>query len=81
MAQKCDGVFLWIELQSKYLEPHKSNEELQVIVSRMPTTLFQTYERDLSIIQSPMNPRRKRAETILCWVAFASAELTFCGAI
>ncbi|KAL4788798.1 ankyrin repeat-containing domain protein [Aspergillus venezuelensis] len=63
MAKKCDGMFLWIRLQSTNLGPRKGNKQLQRILNDMPTDLN----------SSPSE--RTRAETILRWVAFARIPL------
>ncbi|KAL3461849.1 ankyrin repeat-containing domain protein [Aspergillus heterothallicus] len=75
MAEKSDGMFLLIRLQSQNLRPRKGKKQLQQAVNDMPTSLVQVYERHWEDIQRLPSPDRQRAEAILRWVIFARRPL------
>ncbi|KAL2816572.1 hypothetical protein BDW59DRAFT_177316 [Aspergillus cavernicola] len=76
MAEKCDGMFLWIRLQSRNLRSRKTNKQLQRVINEMPTDLVRIYERDWADIQSFSGADRQRSEAILRWTVFAHRPLT-----
>ncbi|RDW84057.1 uncharacterized protein DSM5745_04383 [Aspergillus mulundensis] len=78
MAEKSDGMFLMVRLQSRNLRPRKRkrNYQLHPSIDEMPTDLVRIYERDWSNIQNLSDSDRRRAETILRWVVFANRLLT-----
>ena len=76
MAQKGDGMFLFIRLQSQNLRPRKGNSQLERAVDDMPTELPQIYRRNWSNIQNYSESDKRLAEAILCWVTFAQRPLT-----
>ncbi|OJJ08898.1 hypothetical protein ASPVEDRAFT_204785 [Aspergillus versicolor CBS 583.65] len=76
MAEKGDGMFLFIRLQSQNLRPRKGNSQLQRAVDEMPTDLLQIYRRNWIDIQKHDRSDRERAEAILRWVTFSCRPLT-----
>ena len=76
MAEKGDGMFLFIRLQSQNLRPRKRNSQLERAVDDMPTELPQIYRRNWSNIQNYSDSDKQLAEAILRWVTFAQRPLT-----
>ena len=76
MADKCQGMFLWIKMQQNHLGCRKTRKQLQDIVNKMPTGLTNTYERNWKEIQKKEEDERNRAVAILRWVIFAVRPLT-----
>jgi ankyrin repeat protein len=75
MAEKCEGMFLWIKLQQEQLRGGKSKKELRKIVESMPTGLNQTYERNWTSIMNLPDADRSRAISILRWTTLALRPL------
>jgi ankyrin repeat protein len=75
LADKCEGMFLWIKLQLDQLRSGKSAKQLKEIVKKMPVGLIQTYERNWKYIQSRLDDQR-RALAILRWTTFALRPLS-----
>ncbi|KAH8595490.1 prion-inhibition and propagation-domain-containing protein, partial [Bisporella sp. PMI_857] len=76
MADKCQGMFLWIKMQQSHLRATKTPRQLQDIVNKMPTGLANTYERNWRAIQRKEEEERDRAIAILRWIVFAARPLT-----
>ena len=76
LAQKCDGMFLWIKMQEEQLRGGKSTKQLRDTVENMPSGLHHTYERNWKSIQSHPDQEKSRAMAILRWVIFAIRPLT-----
>lgn len=76
MAERGDGMFLFIRLQSQNLRPRKGNSQLERAVDEMPTELPQIYRRNWSNIQNYSESDKQLAEAILRWVTFAQRPLT-----
>ena len=76
LAERCEGMFLWIKLQQDQLRGGKNGKQLQNIVKNMPTGLNQTYERNWKTIQSRPVDEQRRALAILRWTTFALRPLT-----
>jgi ankyrin repeat protein len=76
LAEKCEGMFLWIKLQQDQLRGGKNAKQLQNIVRNMPHGLEKTYERNWKIIQSHPPQEQNRALAILRWTTFALRPLT-----
>ncbi|KAJ0419187.1 hypothetical protein BJY00DRAFT_324533 [Aspergillus carlsbadensis] len=68
MAQKSDGMFLLIRLQSQNLRPRKGKNQLRRAVDEMPTDIVQVYKRHWDDIQRLPPSDKQRAEAILRWV-------------
>ncbi|MCJ1312078.1 hypothetical protein MMC25_005752 [Agyrium rufum] len=76
MADKCQGMFLWIKLQQSQLRSSKNGKQLQNIINKMPTGLYSTYERSWKAILARGEEERERAMTILRWTVFAVRPLS-----
>ncbi|EZF68550.1 hypothetical protein H105_08881 [Trichophyton soudanense CBS 452.61] len=75
MAEKCEGMFLWIKMQQDQLRGGKNDKQLRNIVSTMPVGLHQIYERNWANIQKRPANERRRAISILRWATFAYRPL------
>jgi hypothetical protein len=76
LAEKWEGMFLWIKLQQDQLRGGKGQKELQRIVRNMPTGLDHSYEKYWKSIQSGPDHERYRAISIHRWTTFALRPLT-----
>ncbi|KAL9037395.1 MAG: hypothetical protein Q9180_003739 [Flavoplaca navasiana] len=76
LAERADGMFLWIKLQQSQLRGSQSRKAVQRIVEAMPHGLDQTYEHNWTSIQSLAEPDRVRAIDILRWLTFGTRPLT-----
>jgi ankyrin repeat protein len=71
LAQKCEGMFLWIKMQQDQLRGGKNARQLQKIVNNMPAGLMKTYERNWNTILDHCPDDRANALAILKWATFA----------
>ena len=76
LAEKADGMFLWIKLQQFQLRGSQNRKTVQRIVEGMPLGLDQTYERNWKNIQELPELDRNRALDILRWLTFGIRPLT-----
>ena len=77
MAQKSEGMFLWVKLQERSLRNSKNGVQLQKIVNDMPIGLTDVYKRDWERISKlPPNRDTYRALAVLRWTVFAARPLT-----
>ncbi len=76
LAEKADGMFLWIKLQLSQLRGSQNRKTVQRIMEGMPLGLDQTYERNWQDIQELPEPNRNRALDILRWLTFGIRPLT-----
>ena len=76
LAEKADGMFLWIKLQQSQLRGSQNRKTVQRIVEGMPLGLDQTYERNWKSIQELPELDRNRALDILRWLTFGIRPLT-----
>lgn len=76
IAERCEGMFLWIKLQQDKLRGGKSKRKLRDIVQAMPQGLLRAYNRSWDNIQSLDDEDRQRAISILRWLVFAYRPLT-----
>ena len=76
LAEKADGMFLWIKLQQSQLRGSQNRKAVQRIVEGMPLGLDQTYERNWKSIQELPELDRHRALDILRWLTFGIRPLT-----
>ena len=76
MTEKCDGMFLWVELQQRELRGGKNLNQLRKIVRDMPAGLKSVYESSWQSILSKPTHDRVRALKILRWATFAFRPLT-----
>ena len=75
-AEKSDGMFLWLHLLSREIDPGENSKGLRNIVSEMPAAINETYERDLEKVQNLKPAQKARAIAILRWILFALRPLT-----
>ena len=76
MAQKSEGMFLWVRLQERSLRNSKNGVQLQKMVNDMPVRLTDAYKRDWERISKLPNRDMYRALAILRWTVFAARPLT-----
>ena len=76
MARKCEGMFLWVELQGRQLSGGKSKKKLQQIVKAMPKELESVYRKSWETILNQPSDEKSRALNILRWAMFAARPLT-----
>ncbi|KAI4225867.1 MAG: hypothetical protein LQ349_006979 [Xanthoria aureola] len=76
LAEKADGMFLWIKLQQSQLRGSQNRKTVQQTVEGMPLGLDQTYERNWKTIEEQPEPDRNRALDILRWLTFGIRPLT-----
>ena len=76
LAEKADGMFLWIKLQQSQLRGSQNRKTVQRIVEEMPLGLDQTYEGNWKSIQKLPELDRTRALDILRWLTFGIRPLT-----
>ncbi|KAL8773658.1 MAG: hypothetical protein Q9209_001424 [Squamulea sp. 1 TL-2023] len=76
IAERADGMFLWIKLQQSQLRASQSRKTIQRIVAGMAHGLDQTYDRNWGDIQELAEPDRNRAIDILRWLTFAGRPFT-----
>ena len=76
LAQKSEGMFLWVKLQERSLRNSKNGVQLQKIVNDMPIGLTDAYKRDWERISQLTTRDMYRALAILRWTVFAVRPLT-----
>lgn len=76
VAEKSDGMFLWLHLLSREIDPGENSKGLRNIVSEMPAGINETYERDLEKVQNLNSAQKARAIAILRWILSALRPLT-----
>lgn len=76
MTNICEGMFLWVELQSRYLRGGKSKEQLQKVLGGLPVGLDAIYEKSWRGILNKPRDEKSRALKILRWATFAARPLT-----
>jgi ankyrin repeat protein len=76
LAERCDGMFLWVKMQQGQLKGSRNPKQLERIVENMPTGLNSTYERNWTAIKGKPLDEQHRAFTILTWATFALRPLT-----
>ena len=77
LAEKCEGMFLWVELQGGQLRGGKSKKKLLKMVDQMPKELVSVYKKSWeSILGNPIREDKSRALKIIRWAMFASRPLT-----
>jgi hypothetical protein len=68
MADKCQGMFLWVNLQKDGLSRGLNRKKLELVVQTMPSGLERAYERNWTAILQSRDDRRSRALAILRWL-------------
>ncbi|CEJ87161.1 hypothetical protein VHEMI04323 [[Torrubiella] hemipterigena] len=78
MADRCEGQFQWLYLQSKTLERLRSfnEQQLEQKIGKTPKELSSIYESTYAVISRSDDYDRSRAIAILRWVAFAIRPLS-----
>lgn len=75
LAEKCEGMFLWVELQGR-LRGGKSIKKLRQIVKAMPKELESIYQQSWESIPIRPSDEKSCALRILRWTMFAARPLT-----
>ena len=76
LAERCEGMFLWIHLQQSQLRDTKSKMKLERIVENMPLGLTETYKKNWEAIKRQPADDQDRAFAILRWITFALRPLS-----
>ena len=76
MAEKSNGMFLWIKLQAKHLRKGQNRKQIHEAIEDMPAGLEHVYDRDWMKIANLKRGDKPRALAILRWVTFALRPLT-----
>jgi ankyrin repeat protein len=76
LADRCEGMFLWIKLQEMSLRGGLSKAQLHRVVNQVPEGLDSTYDRNWRAIQNRPKYERERAISILRWAMFSFRPLT-----
>ncbi|MCJ1462826.1 hypothetical protein MMC07_001429 [Pseudocyphellaria aurata] len=76
MAERCEGMFLWIKLQESDLRGGKNRKQLLQTIENMPSGLEHAYDRDWDNLLRRPRDDRSRALAILRWAVFALRPLT-----
>lgn len=76
IANRCDGMFIWVKMLGDELRGGKSERSLQKIVSGTPTALDRLYDKNWDKICNLSEEDRNRAFSILRWTTFALRPLT-----
>ncbi|RYP26210.1 hypothetical protein DL768_011775 [Monosporascus sp. mg162] len=76
IADRCEGMFLWVKVLENQLRGGKNRKQLEDIVDHTPTELNRLYDRNWAQISSLPDGDRTRAFSILRWTAFALRPLT-----
>jgi ankyrin repeat protein len=77
IADKCEGMFLWVRLQEQQLRGSRhNNKRLQDVVKQMPPGLDCLYHRNWTEILRLDDYYQRRALAILRWTTFALRPLT-----
>ncbi|KAH7241207.1 ankyrin repeat-containing domain protein [Fusarium tricinctum] len=74
-AMRSEGMFLWIQLLEKEMQPSKSLKELKKIVRDMPQDISGAYTKELQRIVGLSPSEKDRAVMILRWMLFATRPL------
>ncbi|KAG5810499.1 hypothetical protein H9Q74_005788 [Fusarium xylarioides] len=70
MTDKCQGQFLWIQLQEQSLRNTMSKKRLHEVVENTPSGLDRLYDQNWSRIMNMSDQDRDRTFTLLRWTAF-----------
>lgn len=76
MADRCQGQFLWVKLQSDSLRKGMNKKQLQKSINDTPSGIERVYERNWQRITALSEDERLRAIALLRWVAFGLIPLT-----
>ncbi|KAH7308871.1 hypothetical protein BKA65DRAFT_361242, partial [Rhexocercosporidium sp. MPI-PUGE-AT-0058] len=76
MADRCDGMFLWVKMLEGQLRSGKNKKQLEATIDQAPTALDNLYDRNWAKIFHLPDKDRLRAFSILRWTALALRPLT-----
>lgn len=76
LAERCDGMFLWVSMSGKELRSGLSRSRLERIVGEVPKGLLPTYERNWQRILGQGHEDKARSLKILQWCTFSTRPLT-----
>ena len=76
LAQRCDGMFLWITLSGQCFRNRLSKPEILKGLKRAPNGLYSTYSGSWDTILEKPEYERTRALSILRWCLFGVRPLT-----
>lgn len=76
IAEKSNGMFLWVKLQAKHLRKGQNRKQIHEAIEDMPAGLEHLYDRDWKKIAKLQRGDKSRALGILRWVTFALRPLT-----
>lgn len=76
MAARCEGQFLWLEMQEETLRKGMSKKQLERAISDAPAGLERLYDQNWNKITAFREAERVRAFALLRWAAFAQRPLT-----
>jgi len=76
MANRCDGMFLWVKMLEDQLRSGKNQKQLEETIDQTPTALSHLYDRNWMRICQLSEKDKIRAFAILRWAAFALRPLT-----
>ena len=76
LAERAEGMFLYVKLQQNNLGANKNERQLERIVRNMPDGLDGIYRKNWDIITSKSKPDRDRAFAIFNWLLLASRTLS-----
>ncbi|KAI8689143.1 hypothetical protein NCS55_00170400 [Fusarium keratoplasticum] len=76
MTDRCQGQFLWLKMQEKFLGGWMNEKQLQHAIANTPTGLEHLYDDNWTRIIQLGEWQRHRAFALLRWTAFALRPLT-----
>ncbi|RDW85385.1 hypothetical protein BP5796_03710 [Coleophoma crateriformis] len=76
MANRCDGMFLWVKMLEGDLRGGKNKKQLEETIDHAPTALDHLYDRNWMKISHLQDKDRLRVFSILRWAAFSLRPLT-----
>ncbi|CAI7565786.1 unnamed protein product [Penicillium glandicola] len=78
LAERCNGQFLWVQMQEGQLRSGKSQKQLEKAINSTPPGLEKTYDREWMGISNLAEDDRERTISLLRWAAFALRPLSVC---
>ncbi|KAF3029392.1 hypothetical protein E8E15_009450 [Penicillium rubens] len=76
LAERCNGQFLWVQMQESQLRDWKSPKQLEKAINSTPPGLSKTYDREWMGISLLSDDNRERTISLLRWAAFALRPLS-----
>ena len=81
MAQKCNGMFLWIKMHQDQLRSGKNKKYLLRTVQETPSGLETTYDRNIAQMLKLPRDDKQRGASIIRWLLLSKQPLTVKGLI